>query len=374
MATEPAAGAPPFANGKRRALLIRFAALLLAAALAFALYYAFFVFGFVRTDNAYVGADVVVVTPRIAGAVREVRVSDTDRVARGQVLVVLDDADARAELDAARAQLAAARQRYRQAEAEGKRLAAALAAAAAERQQAEAAVAAAAAEVERARYLYERRRRLAEQGAVAEEELVRARADFAVAEAALEEARRRLAAAGAAREAAAAALAANEVITGVGDVERDPAVRAARARLAAARLALARTVIRAPVAGVVVQRTVQVGQQVAAGAPLMRIAPLHAAWVDANFRETQLARIAPGQRARLISDLYGDEVVYRGRVVGIGGASGAVTALIPPQNATGNWVKVVQRIPVRIALEPKALRAHPLPVGASMWVEVDTRD
>ncbi|WP_292681072.1 HlyD family efflux transporter periplasmic adaptor subunit [Novosphingobium sp.] len=164
------------------------------------------------------------------------------------------------------------------------------------------------------------------------------------------------------------------MITGTGNIEADPDVVAAKARLDAARLAVDRTVIRAPIAGVVSQRQVQTGQQVAPGTPLMRIVPLAQVYVDANFRETQLRGVRIGQSAELTSDLYGSGVTYRGKVIGVGAASGAATALIPAQNATGNWVKVVQRVPVRIALDPAQLKQHPLPIGASMEAEIDTRD
>ncbi|HVP85849.1 MAG TPA: efflux RND transporter periplasmic adaptor subunit [Rhizomicrobium sp.] len=147
-------------------------------------------------------------------------------------------------------------------------------------------------------------------------------------------------------------------------------LRAAEAANRQAQVDIERTVLRAPVDGVVSERQVQVGQRVQAGTPLMVVVPLQAAYVDANFKEVQLAHVHPGQSVKLTSDLYGDSVVYTGRVVGFSGGTGAAFAVVPAQNATGNWIKVVQRLPVRIALDPKQLAAHPLRVGLSMNVDV----
>jgi|SRR5579871_621834 len=146
---------------------------------------------------------------------------------------------------------------------------------------------------------------------------------------------------------------------------------AAKAQYEQARIDLARTVIRAPVDGVVSKRDVQVGQRVQPGIPLMMVVPIQAAYVDANFKEVQLAKVRPGQPVTLTSDLYGDDIVYRGRVVGFSGGTGAAFAIVPAQNATGNWIKVVQRLPVRIALDPQQLAAHPLQVGLSMTADVN---
>ena len=156
-------------------------------------------------------------------------------------------------------------------------------------------------------------------------------------------------------------------------IDTAPDVAAAEARLEKARLDLARTVLRAPVDGIVTNRQVQVGQRIAAGAPIMVIVPIATAYVDANFKESQFGDIRIGQPVELTSDYYGGDVVYRGKVVGIAGGTGAAFSLIPAQNATGNWVKVVQRLPVRIALDPKQLKAHPLRVGLSMEATIDTR-
>ena len=147
-------------------------------------------------------------------------------------------------------------------------------------------------------------------------------------------------------------------------------LRAAEAANQQAQIDLDRTVLRAPIDGVISERQVQIGQRVQAGTPLMVVVPLQSAYVDANFKEVQLANVHPGQQVTLTSDLYGDAVVYSGRVIGFAGGTGAAFAVVPAQNATGNWIKVVQRLPVRIALDAKQLAAHPLQVGLSMNVDV----
>ncbi len=368
----PDSDAPP--ADRRKTMLLRLGLGIGLLAAAWGGWYLLFQRGIASTDNAYVGADSAVITPRIAAAVAEVRVMDTQRVNAGDILVRLDDADAKVELAAAEAALRQARQRFLQAQANGRSLDARVNGATADIGQARARLAASEAELRRAEDALARRQGLVASGAVAGEELTQAQAAAATARANYNSARSAVNAAEAGRTAASGNAEANAVITGVGNIDADPDVVAAQARLDAARLNLERTVIRAPIAGVVSQRQVQAGQQVAAGTPLMRIVPLAQVYVDANFRETQLRDVRIGQSARLTSDLYGSGVEFRGKVVGVGAASGAATALIPAQNATGNWVKVVQRIPVRIALDPADLKQHPLPIGASMEAEIDTRD
>jgi membrane fusion protein (multidrug efflux system) len=241
-------------------------------------------------------------------------------------------------------------------------------------QQATAALAAATADRAMAADALNRRQALAATGAVSAEELVQARSALAAADANLDRARATVAAARAATASSEGQLAVNRVITGQGGIESDPMVAAARARVEAAQLALSRTIVRAPIAGIVTQRRVQVGQRLAPGTPIMTIVPVGNVYVDANLKEAQLRDVRVGQPVELVSDLYGDDVVYRGQVVGIGGGTGAAFAIIPAQNATGNWVKVVQRLPVRIALNREDIAANPLRVGLSMHVSIDTRD
>jgi len=197
---------------------------------------------------------------------------------------------------------------------------------------------------------------------------------YSTAQANVSQARAAVAQASASRGAARESWAANEALIAGTSVDTSPDVAAAKARLDQARLDLERTVIRAPIDGVVTNRQIQVGQRVAAGSAVMTIVPVSSAYVDANFKEGQLARVRPGQKVELKSDLYGGDVVYHGRVIGFSGGTGSAFALIPAQNATGNWIKVVQRLPVRIALDPKELAQHPLRVGLSMEAEIDVSE
>lgn len=357
----------------RRMWLRRLAIAVAIGAVVVAVWYLVMERGRVHTDNAYVGADSAQVTPLIAGQVREVRFGNTAAVRKGDILVRLDDADARVELAFAQAALDQAMQRFAQASATTRALDARLDARDAGLDEARARVDAAQAGYDKARAAASRRETLVGTGAVSAEELSTARAELADRRADLEQARAALAAASATAAAAQGELAAGEAITRGRTQERNPDVAAARARVDAARLALFRTVIRAPVSGIVTGRSVSVGQRVAPGVPMMVIVPVADMFVDANFKESQLREVRPGQKVILTSDFYGGNVEYHGRVKGLAGGTGAAFALIPPQNATGNWVKVVQRLPVRITLDPAEVRAHPLRVGLSMQATIDTR-
>jgi membrane fusion protein (multidrug efflux system) len=230
------------------------------------------------------------------------------------------------------------------------------------------------ADFEKARAALNRRDGLVASGAVSAEELTSVRTTYQQARAALDQAQAGVAAAEATRASAVGDLASNAALTrGVSELTT-PDVTAARARLAQARLNLERTIIRAPISGVVTNRQVQIGQRVAAGTPMMSLVPTDAVFVDANFKESQLKNVRPGQPVELRSDFYGSDVIFHGRVKGFAGGTGAAFSLIPAQNATGNWVKVVQRLPVRILLDPKEVKAHPLRVGLTMDAVIDTRD
>lgn len=329
--------------------------------------------GRVSTDNAYVGADSAAVTALVSGPVKEVRVSGTQAVKKGDILVILDDADQRIALADAEAALRQARQRYGQASANADAARARVSARGADIAQARARLRDADAAVAKARAELARREGLAGTGAVSGEELTAARAAFASASAARDLAAAAIASAEATRGSASGDLGAAEAVVRGTTIETAPDVAAAQARLEKAQLDLERTIIRAPVAGIVTNRQVQVGQRIAAGAPIMVIVPIATAYVDANYKESQFRKIRIGQPVELTSDYYGGDVVYHGKVIGIAGGTGAAFSLIPAQNATGNWVKVVQRLPVRIALDPKELQAHPLRVGLSMEATIDTR-
>ena len=324
----------------------------------------------VVTDNAYVGADVAQVTPLIGGPVKDVLVQDAQQVRRGDVLVRLDDTDARIAVARAEADLATTIRRVRGLVANDSGLAAQVSARHADELKAEAALIAARSDYEKAQLDLRRREALAKTGAVSGEELTTMRSAFNTAAANLRSAEAARAQASATRDAAIGNREANRVMIADTTVENNPEVLAARAALDQARVDLERTVLRAPIDGVVSKRQVQVGQRVQPGMTLMVVVPVQAAYVDANFKEVQLAKVRPGQPVELTSDLYGEDVVYHGTVTGFSGGTGAAFAIVPAQNATGNWIKVVQRLPVRIKLDPKELAQHPLRVGLSMTADV----
>ncbi|WYX63034.1 HlyD family efflux transporter periplasmic adaptor subunit [Achromobacter xylosoxidans] len=296
------------------------------------------------TDNAYVNGHVVAITPQVGGAVSAIWADNADRISAGQTLVEVDPADTQIALAGARADLARARRRVQ--------------ALFASRDQAGAEVARRQAELDRAQADVSARRGIAAQGAITSEE-ARHAAD------ALNAARAALAVAQAAERAAQAQ------VDGV-TPDTHPDVTLAQARLRAAALDAQRTTIRAPVGGMVAQRSVQLGKHVAIGDKLMAVVPLDQMWIDANFKEIQLAGICPGQPAVVTVDAHGAKVRYRGRVGDVMAGSGSAFALLPSQNATGNWIKVVQRVPVRINLDPKELADHLLRIGLSAEVTVDT--
>jgi membrane fusion protein (multidrug efflux system) len=325
----------------------------------------------VTTDNAYVNADSAQVTALVSGPVRSVEVVNTQFVRRGQILFRLDDSDARLALAKAEAEYLKARKQFGQISATSGSLAAQIGARGADVGQAQAQLASASANLAKAGIDLKRRSELVESGAVSKEELSTAQNAYSTAQANVAQARAAIAQASASRGAAQESWAANEALIAGTSVDSSPDVAAAKARLDQARLDLERTVIRAPIDGVVTNRQIQVGQRIAAGNAVMTIVPVGSAYVDANFKEGQLARVRPGQPVELKSDLYGSDVIYHGRVVGFSGGTGSAFALIPAQNATGNWIKVVQRLPVRIQLDPKELAKHPLRVGLSMEAEID---
>jgi membrane fusion protein (multidrug efflux system) len=295
------------------------------------------------TDDAYVNGNIVQITPQIAGTVTGIAVDDTQFVQAGQALVRLDQADARIALDQAEAQLAKTVREVRTLIATSAQLAAA--------------VRVREADLATAQKDFARRERLVASGAISGEELQHAREGLRAAEAALSSARQQ--------------LAANQARVEGTTIAEHPDVRAAAAMLRGAFVAFERTVIPAPVAGYVARRSVQLGQRVSPGTPLMAVVPLDQVWVDANFKESQLARMQVGQPVKLYADVYGDSAPFRGTIAGIGAGTGSAFALLPAQNATGNWIKIVQRVPVRIALDPRELAKRPLKVGLSMRARVD---
>ncbi len=313
----------------------------------------------VNTDDAYVNGDLVQVTPQVGGTVTAIDADDTQVVRAGQTLVQLDGADARVALQQAEAQLGQAVRGLRVTYAQ-------TAALRSQVQVRQTEVATARAELAKAEDALSRRRRLAGTGAVGAEELRQSQIAVQAARSALRTAQ-------SAVQAARSQVAANEAQTAGTVLAHNPTVRLAAARVREAYLALERTDIVAPVSGLVARRTVQLGQRVGPGVPLMTVVPLNKVWVDANFKETQLRNLRIGQPASVVADIYGSHVVYHGKVVGISAGSGSAFALLPAQNATGNWIKVVQRVPVRIALDNRELDKHPLRIGLSTDVTVDIR-
>ena len=326
-----------------RVLLLKILAIgVLMIAIAFAVYEWQATSSIVSTDDAYVGAVFAQVTPQIDGTIATVLVHDTQYVHQGDVLVMLDPRDAQLDLDAAQAAYEEAFRRVLQQIADANA--------------AEANVQAKKSLVAQAAEQLHRRTSIHQSGVVAAEEISNSRTTLDAAKYALSIAENQ--------------LAAKRTIAGNAPVAPNPEILAAKTNLERAKLRLERTSVRAPVDGIVAQSRIQVGQQITAGTELMTIVPMRQLFVDANFKESQIVHIRPGQLATLRSDIYGSSQVFHGYVEGLGGGTGAAFALIPPQNATGNWIKVVQRLPVRIALDPDELKDNPLQVGVSMTVEI----
>jgi membrane fusion protein (multidrug efflux system) len=360
---------PP--NTRRRKLLTGIAGAVLIAGVGYGGWYALVGSHHVSTDNAYVGADTAQVTPMVSGQVAQVLVSDAQTVKQGDVLVRIDDSDACIALADAEAALAKARRQFGQTSATGTSLNAQIAARDQAIASAKAELFAAQAAFQKASIDLDRRKKLAPSGAVSADELTSAVNSYAAAKGSVDTARAAVSQAIAARGSAQGDFAANQALIQGTTVSTSPDVQAAQAKVDQARLDLSRTVIRAPVDGVITGRAVQVGQRLAPGAAIMKVVPVQQLYVDANFKEGQLAHVKPGQKVTVTSDLYGSGVIYHGTVVGFSGGTGSAFALIPAQNATGNWIKIVQRLPVRIALDPKELAQHPLRVGLSMNADID---
>ncbi len=331
---------------RRQKWLVILSVALIIVALAVAAWWFLYASHYQNTDDAYVAGDLVNVMPQVSGTVVSIGADETDLVRAGQELIKLDPTDAQIALQDAEQQLARTVRQTRTIFAN--------------RDQLRSIVSQRRADLGRAQADFDRRKNLATSGAVSGEELGHARDELKAAQDALAAAEHNL--------AASAALVGR---TGVAD---NPDVQAAATQVEKAWLNLKRTSVRAPVSGYVAKRGVQLGDHIAAGAPLMAIVPLERLRVEANFKEVQLRRMRIGQPAEVVADLYGGKVKYHGTVQGIGMGTGAAFALLPAQNATGNWIKVVQRVPVRVALRPDELRAHPLRIGLSTRVSVTTTD
>jgi membrane fusion protein, multidrug efflux system len=343
------ARSPPLARllpDRRQRWLVGLGAAVALIALAWLAWWLLYARFYESTDDAYVAGDLVNVMSQVSGTVVSIGADETDRIEAGQELVRLDATDARIALQDAEQQLA---RTVRQTHTVF-----------ATRDQLRAVADQRRADLARAQSDFNRRQNLAASGAVSGEELGHAQDALKAAHDAL--------------IAAEENLAASSALVGRTGVADNPDVRAAATQVERAWLALVRTSVRAPVSGYVARRTVQLGERISPGAPLMAIVPLGRLWLEANFREVQLRRMRIGQAATVVADLYGGRVSYHGRIAGLGMGTGSAFALLPAQNATGNWIKVVQRVPVRIELEPRELAAHPLRIGLSTVVTVDLRD
>ncbi|WP_109127501.1 HlyD family efflux transporter periplasmic adaptor subunit [Dyella sp. C11] len=345
LAAETAAAQPP--KSRRGFLLKTLAAVVVIAAIGWGVWY--FVDGrwFEETDDAYINGNVVQITPQVPGSVITIGADDGDLVHAGDVLVKLDPADADVALQQARANLASTVRKVRglYSNVSG----------------AQAEVAVRKTAVDKALADYNRRRDLAKSGAISAEELSHAQDALTTAQSALTTSQQQ--------------LQSNKVLVDDTVVASHPDVQTAAARLRAAYLDDVRSSIIAPVDGYVAKRSVQLGQRVAPGTPLMAVVPLHEVWIDANFKETQLTSMRIGQPVEIRADVYGGAVTYKGKIESLGVGTGSAFSLLPAQNATGNWIKIVQRVPVRVFFtDPKQLEEHPLRIGLSTKVSVNLHD
>ena len=364
-AAQPASNGNNNGNGngkaaKRRRLMLTAIGFFVIVGAAYGGYHYWESLRYAYTDDAYVQGNLVQVTPQVGGTVIGIDADDTQLVKAGQPLVQLDGADTHVALQQAEAVLAQAVRQVRVSFANNGTLSAQVAVRQTD-------VNVAKANVARAEDALRRRQELAGTGAVGAEELRQSQIALQSAQAALTTAQ-------AGVKAAQEQLAASEALTAGTVIANNPSVKLAAAKVREAYLAYERTMIPAPVSGVVARRTVQLGQRVGPGTPLMWVVPLNDVWIDANLKETQLRDVRIGQKATVVADTYGSSFTYTGRVVGLSAGTGAAFSLLPAQNATGNWIKVVQRLPVRVALDPKQLASHPLRVGMSTEVTIDIAD
>ncbi len=332
--------------GKRKLMLTLLAILVIVASLGVWGWHHFYGRWNENTDDAYVNGNVVEITPLVTGTVVSIGADDGDLVQEGQVLVNFDPNDAEVGLQSAQANLARTVRQVRglYSNVDGMK----------------AQVNAQKAEVQKAQENFNRRKNLAAGGAISQEELSHARDDLTSAQNALANAQQQ--------------FKTSSALVDDTEVSSHPDVQAAAAQLRQAYLNNARSTLIAPVTGYVAKRTVQLGQRVQPGTALMAVIPLDQLWIDANFKETQLRDMRIGQPVDIEADLYGSSVKYSGTIDSLGAGTGSAFALLPAQNATGNWIKIVQRVPVRIHINAEQLAKHPLRVGLSTLVNVDLRD
>ena len=331
-------------KGKRKGALLLLTLLFIVIAVAYGIYWFLVLRHYEETDDAYVAGNQVQIMAQVSGSVTKVWADNTDYVKQGDVLVTLDATDAQQAFEKAQTALASSVRQPRQLMINGKQLQASI-------------------ELQRtalaqAQTDFNRRVPLGSANLIGREELQHARDAVTSAQAQL--------------DVAIQQYNANQAMIMDTRLEDQPAVKQAAAEVRNAWLALQRTKIVSPITGYVSRRAVQPGAQISSTTALMAVVPATGLWVDANFKETQLAHMRIGQSATVVSDIYGDEVKYTGKVVGLDMGTGSAFSLLPAQNATGNWIKVVQRLPVRIELDEKQLSEHPLRIGLSSLVTVDT--
>jgi membrane fusion protein (multidrug efflux system) len=333
-------------SGKRKFLLLGLALLVIFGGLAVWAWHELYGQWSESTDDAYVNGNVVEITPLTTGTVISIAADDGDLVREGQVLLEFDPSDAEVGLQSAEANLGKVVRQVRGLYSNVDGIKAQLAAQRAE--------------VQKAQDNYSRRRNLAASGAISQEELSHAKDDLTSAQSALTHIQQQ--------------LASNVALVDDTEVSSHPDVKAAAAQLRQAYLANARTTLLAPVTGYVAKRSVQLGQRVQPGTATMAVIPLDQLWIDANFKETQLGKMRIGQPVEITTDLYGGDVKYSGTIDSLGAGTGSAFALLPAQNATGNWIKIVQRVPVRVHINADELAQHPLRVGLSTTVDVNLHD
>ncbi len=366
------AAAKPPANGRRNQLFTILGGVILVAAVAYFIYWLLVASHHVGTDDAYINADIAQITPQVAGSIIAAPINDTKQVKQGDVLVVIDPSDYKIALAQAKATLDQTQRQVEGYFASNDAQVATTAARQADVEKAGAQLSSAKADEARAKTDLDRRKALAPAGAVSGDELTAAENRYEQTHEAVAAAQAAVADAQASKAAAIGQQkVANALISGV-SASANPQVAVAQAKVDQAQLDLDRTVIRSPTDGVIAKNNIQIGQRVPVGAELMTVVPIESAYVNANFKEGQLRQVRIGQPVTLTSDLYGKGVKFHGKVEGVAGGTGSAFAVIPAQNATGNWIKVVQRLPVRIALDPSELKDHPLRVGLSMDVDIDT--
>ena len=345
MTTENQSNATPDAN-KRRNVLLGMTALFIVAGIAYGIYYTTVLTQRETTDNAYVGGNMITLTSQVSGNVQEIRADETQMVKAGVEVIKLDSLDAELNLRQAESKLGATVRQLRQRYADVAQYEAAIEQRKLVLQQAEDDLA--------------RRAPLAADHTVSAEEVTHARQTVAEAKAALAVAQSQL-------------EAARSGVAGV-DIVNNPSVQSAKADFLVAWVAARRNAILAPASDYVAKRSVQVGAHIVPGTALLSIVPLDQLWIDANFKESELRNLRIGQPVKIEADIYGGKVEYHGKLVGLAAGTGSAFSLLPAQNATGNWIKIVQRVPVRITLDPKELAEHPLRIGLSTEVTVDTHD